>query len=70
MESSGNDSSSNGAEDPRRLSETERIVAAVQKASAEAIRMHKRLGVPIVIWRDGKVVIVPPEEIQEFPDPR
>jgi len=25
--------------------------------------MHKRLGNPIATWKDGKVVIVPPEEI-------
>ena len=25
---------------------------------------HKRLGNPIVVWRDGKVVWVPAEEIQ------
>ncbi len=26
---------------------------------------HKRLGHPIYIWKDGKVVCVPPEEIPE-----
>ncbi len=30
---------------------------------ADARSLHKALGVPIVIWRDGKVVEVPPEEI-------
>jgi hypothetical protein len=29
----------------------------------DALRMHKRLGNPIATWKDGKVVIVPPEEI-------
>jgi hypothetical protein len=28
---------------------------------------HKRLGNPIVVWRDGKVVWIPAEEI-EIPD--
>lgn len=31
--------------------------------------MHKRIGNPIAVWRDGKVVIVPPEEIEIPPDP-
>lgn len=29
----------------------------------DALLMHKRLGNPIATWKDGKVVIVPPEEI-------
>jgi hypothetical protein len=30
--------------------------------------MHKRLGNPIAIWKDGGVVIVPPEEIVISPE--
>ena len=30
--------------------------------------MHKRLGNSISIWKDGKVVIVPPEEIVISPE--
>jgi hypothetical protein len=29
----------------------------------DALLMHKRLGNPIATWKDGKVVIIPPEEI-------
>ena len=36
---------------------------ALKEAVAEAIAEHKRRGSPIVIWRDGKVVWVPAEEI-------
>jgi hypothetical protein len=32
-------------------------------AVTEAVRMHKRLGNPVAVWKDGKVLIVPPEEI-------
>jgi len=35
-----------------------------QEAVWDALRRHKRLGQEIVVWRDGKVVIVPPEEIE------
>ena len=36
---------------------------AAQAAVREAILDHKRHGRPIAIWRDGKVVILPAEEI-------
>lgn len=39
------------------------IMDAVNKAVTEALRRHKERGESIVIWRDGKVVTVPPEEI-------
>jgi predicted ABC-type ATPase len=39
------------------------ILDAVNKAVTAALRRHKELGESIVIWRDGKIVVVPPEEI-------
>jgi hypothetical protein len=36
---------------------------ALKEAVAEAIAEHKRRGNPIALWRDGKVVVIPPEEI-------
>ena len=39
----------------------------VDRAAREAVRAallrHKRLGESIVVWRDGRVVEIPPEEI-------
>jgi hypothetical protein len=43
------------------------IDAAMKKAVRDALRRHKLLGESIAVSRDGKVVIVPPEEI-EIPD--
>lgn len=37
--------------------------AAMRRAVQKAIRYHKFMGVPIVVWKDGKVVEIPPEEI-------
>ena len=41
--------------------------ALVRKALAEGVReallRHKQAGLPVVQWRDGKVVWIPPEEI-------
>lgn len=39
------------------------LTAAGQEAVREALTVHKKLGNSIAVWRDGKVVIVPPEEI-------
>lgn len=39
------------------------IDEALKKAVREAILQHKREGLPIVIYRDGQAVWVPPEEI-------
>jgi hypothetical protein len=36
---------------------------ALREAVAGAIAEHKLRGHPIIIWRDGKVVSIPPEEI-------
>ena len=36
---------------------------AMKKAVAEAVLRHRQLGLPIVVWRDGKVVWIPPEEL-------
>ena len=36
---------------------------AIAKGVREAMRRHKLLGEPIVVWRNGKVVWVPAEEI-------
>ncbi len=37
---------------------------AFRRAVAEAIAEHRRNGVPIAIWRNGKVVRIPANQIQ------
>jgi hypothetical protein len=37
---------------------------ALRKAVAEAFAEHRRNGVPIAIWRNGKVVRIPPDQIE------
>ena len=41
------------------------IDKALKQAVREAILQHKRAGNPIVVWRDGKMVWLKPEEIIE-----
>ena len=45
------------------LSDTQRVTEAVRQAGRDARLKHKQLGVPLVVWRDGKVVEIPPDEI-------
>jgi len=40
-----------------------RAEEAFKKAVAEALAEHRLNGIPIAIWRDGKVVLVPPDQI-------
>ena len=35
----------------------------IQQAGREAVLNHKRNGVSVSTWQDGKVVIIPPEDI-------
>ena len=41
-----------------------RAEEALRKAVAEAIAEHRRNGIPIAIWRDGKVVRIPSNQIE------
>lgn len=39
------------------------IEQALQRAVRDALIRHKKLGESVAVWRDGKAVILPPEEI-------
>lgn len=43
-----------------------RAEMALREAVRGALAENAQLGLPAYIWRDGKVVAVPPEEIREF----
>jgi hypothetical protein len=40
---------------------------ALDEAVGDAILFHKRMGYPIVVWVDGKVVWLQPDEIPVSP---
>lgn len=44
-----------------------RIDAAVQRSVSAARQRHKQAGLPVAEWRNGKVVWVPAEQIEEAP---
>jgi hypothetical protein len=39
------------------------IERALRRAAANAIEQHRQAGLPLVIWRDGRVVSVPAEQL-------
>jgi hypothetical protein len=44
-----------------------RAEIAFKIAVAKAIDEHARLGLPVYIWRDGRVVALSPDEVRSFP---
>jgi hypothetical protein len=44
------------------------VEAAMNKSIRQALRRHKLLGESIAVSQDGKVVILSPEEIPDFPE--
>lgn len=42
----------------------EEVIEAIEEGRRRALLVHKKLGQSIAIWEDGKVVVVPPEEIE------
>jgi len=55
----------------RRLRDIESIIRdgtaidrAIVAARRRVILRHRQLGMPLVIWRDGQVVEVPPESVE------
>ncbi len=45
------------------IANPEKITKALVKAVRDALLKHKRAGNPVVIWRNGKIVWLKPEEI-------
>ena len=48
----------------RRLSRREVVTGLIKQAAREAVLDHKRNGVTVSTWRDGKLVIIQPEDIE------
>ena len=42
------------------------VAGALRKGVRDAYRRHKQAGQPVVVWRRGKIVLVPPEEIPDL----
>jgi hypothetical protein len=44
--------------------DAKRIEAAMQRGVRQALWEHKQLGHHIIVWRDGQIVRLPPDEIK------
>jgi hypothetical protein len=57
----------------RRFDDPEEVLRLTRIAVRKALADHKRLSAPVVIWRDGRAVWLPADEIPDFDtvtDPR
>lgn len=41
---------------------TQKAMQALQEAVAKAIEEHRRRGIPLAVWRNGKAVSIPASE--------
>lgn len=44
----------------------EKVTAALRRAVREALELHRRLGNPVCVWRDSKVIWLSPEELPVY----
>ncbi len=49
--------------DANDLSWVAQVKTAADRAAARAVEEHRRAGVPLVFWRDGKVELVSADEV-------
>ena len=41
------------------------VVQAAREAAQEAVQRHKQMGLPLAVWKDGAVVWVAPEDLEQ-----
>lgn len=56
----------NGAKRPlaERVADHDRALASMREGVRDALRRHKQAGVPIVVWRNGRVEVIPADEVR------
>jgi hypothetical protein len=45
-----------------------RVLRALQRGVRRALRQHRLAGNPVAVWRDGRVMWIPSEEIPLLPE--
>ena len=50
------------------LSDPNTVVEAAREAAADAIKLHKQMGLPLAVWRDGHVASVTAEDLERSQD--
>jgi hypothetical protein len=49
---------------PRRRPSVALIAQALNEAVQDAVDVHKQAGLPLAVWQDGKVALVPADKIK------
>ena len=49
--------------EPKKINIIRRFEIGVRRGVSKALEEHKRMGIPIVISKNGKIIKIPPEEI-------
>lgn len=44
------------------------VTRAIRRGAREAMRLHKLHGVPVHYSKDGKIMVMQPHEIPDYPD--
>jgi hypothetical protein len=52
-----------GATPVERAADLDRIGRALRAGVCDALQRHKRDGDPVAVWREGRVVWLPPDQI-------
>jgi hypothetical protein len=47
----------------KQSSMTQRALQALREAVDQVLEDHRRRGIPVAVWRDGRAVSVPPTEL-------
>ena len=45
------------------------IDEAMRQSHREAIRQHRMANLPMVVWRDGKIVWIPADQLPDIEEP-
>jgi hypothetical protein len=48
---------------PSTASLTQKALQALREAVAQAAEEHRRRGIPLAVWRDGRAVVVSADEL-------
>lgn len=49
--------------------ESEAVLEAIRESVREAVIRHKRLGLPMVSWENGRVVWIPADQLPDYERP-
>lgn len=47
----------------KEMSLKDKAIAAMEEAIAAVVEDHRRRNIPLAVWRDGKVVMLSPEQV-------